>query len=167
MDDDRFRAQINMPDKEGLTAYEHAQLALPETLIACHPAIENPFVLVPFMVQLPYYDNRQPFGKITGLLEQAGAVTDVDRARSWWLEKCSNTDSDARDRVEETQNLYGSLSTIGLVHKTRMLKRDVEKHVEIYRMLIESWPAEKRPTPEELRKRVRKFYSDAGLQSPD
>jgi len=38
---------LELPDKYGLTPYQHAEIAFRQTLRACHPVIENPFGLVP------------------------------------------------------------------------------------------------------------------------
>lgn len=164
--DDRLRAEINATDADGMTPYDYAVLALPLTLQACHPESENPFLLVPYMVKLPYYLDRQPFEAILASLERAGADTDLSRARHWWLSKCSNADPAARQGVETSQDLHGSLLDLTekvLVQKER---QDVDKKVELYKELVELMPDRTKPSPEEIKDQIRQFYLEAGMSPP-
>ena len=65
IDHEKFRGLINHKDEDGLTAYALAHLAQSETLVACHPELENPIVLVPYLVKYPYYEFRRPYPRVT------------------------------------------------------------------------------------------------------
>lgn len=158
---------INAKDKDGLTAYEHALLALPETLMACHPKIENPFVLVPFVVNLPYYVNRKPFPEIAHSLVQSGADKNTENARNWWLGNCSNQDANDRSEVENSKELYTSLTEISLTKNREKKRRDIDETVEFLKELMELMPSKTRPTPEELQEEINKMYRKEGLSPPD
>jgi len=100
---------LERPDKNGLAPYQYAVFSQRPTLRACHPVIENPFALVPFLVVLPYMANRYPYPKIMAMLEAAGADLDVSALRRFWLETCSNPDENLRKKIAETTELREAL----------------------------------------------------------
>jgi hypothetical protein len=167
LDDDLALTWIDATDRNGLTAYEHALLALPETLMACHPKIENPFVLVPLSVLRPYYVSRKPFPKIVRKLAQAGADQSTEGARDWWLSKCSNQDSTARSEVAGSKDLYASLSKISLDVISEDRRMEIEVTVRKLAQVMNLMPAETRPTPEEMKEIIDEVYRKNGLQPPD
>ncbi|MCP5071964.1 MAG: hypothetical protein GY947_01550 [Rhodobacteraceae bacterium] len=93
---DIVRSKLNNKDEAGLTAYGHSLLSRNQTLLGCHPDAENPFLLIPFYVKQPYFNNRRPYGPMANVLQQAGADTDQTDARNKWLEFCSNKDESDR-----------------------------------------------------------------------
>lgn len=164
---DRSKKWLNLTDKDGLTAYEVAVLAIPETLMACHPMVKNPFVVVPFAVQLPYYASRKPFQKIADLLVEMGADQSVENAREWWLTNCSNQDPTSRSEVKMSKDLYQSLSQISLTVATKKKRQEIEKKIKFLIELAKLMPAKTRPTPEELQEKIDKMYYDEGLSPPN
>lgn len=100
---------INAQDRYGLTPYALSQLAIADTLLFCHPEIKNPFVLVPYLVTRPYYENRDPYPKIHKLLLAHNANPVPDDAKAYWLNNCSQKDDDLRNKVTTTSDLYTTL----------------------------------------------------------
>ncbi|MDO6483629.1 hypothetical protein [Shimia thalassica] len=166
LDHERGKQWLNSEDKEGLTAYEHAQLALSETLLACHPEVENPFVLVPFIVKSPYYKHRKPYLRIHELLLNAGADSSLGSAKELWLIRCSQSDLNIRRKVEQGADLYSTLTEVSLtIAKEKQLK-ELEEKVELLRQLTQLMPASTRPTSEELEQQIKQLYRDEGFEPP-
>ena len=59
---------IDHKDEDGLTAYALAHLAQSETLVACHPELENPFVLVPYLLNIHIMNFAGPIHAFTRYL---------------------------------------------------------------------------------------------------
>ncbi|MEP4037265.1 hypothetical protein [Pseudophaeobacter sp.] len=146
-----LREIIDLRDAKGLSAYDMAQLANTQTLLACHPDQEkmNPFVLVPFLVTQPYYTSRAPFPEITRMLAQAGATEDLTAARRFWLETCSNKDAKLRARVNTTTALHEEL----IMEQARQVRlscftRAARSMEQVRELLAESWSGERMATAE-------------------
>ncbi len=103
------KAALDLPDEQGLTAYQHAQLAVRVTLRACHPKAENPFVLFPLFVKQGYYADRDPYPGIIAALTRAGADTDQSPARAFWLAQCPDALPSVRAAVSAADELYPAL----------------------------------------------------------
>ena len=160
------RNWIDKRDQRDLSAFEHAHLALPETLLACHPKIDNPFVLVPFVVKTPYYQSRTPFTNIQNMLTEAGAENALTSAKGHWLEHCSNPDQALRAQVEASDNLYGLLKEASLaIDHARRLK-EVEEQVSFLIELTKLMPKAKRASDAELRDQINQIYRNNGLEPP-
>lgn len=167
LDNDVSGPWLNLRDQDGLTPYERAMLAFPETLMACHPETENPFALIPFTVKSPYYADRQPFEEIQNQLVQKGALKNTENARRLWLAKCSNQNALARGNVETAEDLYGALTTISVTVDRERRKQALEKNVEFLIELTNLMPASKRSTPEVLQEQIREMYRKEGFEPPD
>ncbi|MCW9044515.1 MAG: ankyrin repeat domain-containing protein [Pseudopelagicola sp.] len=166
LDHERGNQWLNSEDNEGLTAYEHAQLALSETLLACHPEAENPFVLIPFIVKLPYYEERRPYLRIHELLMNAGADSSLESAKDLWLSRCSQSDLNVRRKVEEAANLYSTLTEVSLAISREKQLKELEEKVELLQELTQLMPASTRPTSDELEQQIKQMYRDEGLEPP-
>lgn len=68
IDHEKFRGLINHKDEDGLTAYALVHLAQSETLVACHPELENPFVLVPCLLNIHIMNFAGPIHAFTRYL---------------------------------------------------------------------------------------------------
>ncbi|MQQ10274.1 hypothetical protein GFB49_17540 [Epibacterium sp. SM1979] len=166
LDHERANQWLNSEDNDGLTAYEHAQLALSETMLACHPEAENPFVLVPFIVKLPYYEQRRPYLRIHELLLNAGADTSLESARGLWLSRCSQSDQDVRRKVEEAADLYSTLTEVSLAVSREKQLKEMEEKVELLRELTQLMPTTTRPTADELEQQIKQLYREEGFEPP-
>ena len=100
---------LDAEDNYGLTAHDRAVLAVRQSLYACHPVIEDPFITVPFVVVLPYYQDRSPYPKIAERLVSAGARNDISNARRHWIKNCTNPDTELRQAVKHEDDLIGVL----------------------------------------------------------
>lgn len=163
---ENFRGLINHKDEDGLTAFALAHLAQSETLIACHPELENPFVLVPYLVKYPYYEFRRPYPRVHALLINAGADTSLETAKKFWLDACSQPDSTIRKDVENTDNLYSTLKAASLFVQQRMKADEVAERAERLREINQLMPASKRRSAKEIRALIDKMYREEGLEPP-
>ncbi|MEO9898494.1 MAG: hypothetical protein ABJF05_19145 [Paracoccaceae bacterium] len=166
LEHERGKQWLNREDSEGLTAYEHAQLALSETMLACHPEADNPFVLVPFIVKLSYYEHRKPYLRIHELLLNAGADSSLESAKELWLSRCSQSDLDVRRKVEEAVDLYATLTEISLTIARENQLKELEEKVELLRELTQLMPTSTRPTTDELEQQIKQMYRDEGFEPP-
>jgi|GEM_PF-3338845 len=162
-----FRDLVNLKDETGLTARDHAVLAMPQTLVACHPAIESPVVLVPYLVKLPYYASRQPFPEIVATLDDVGATGDEQGVRDWWIANCTNRDPSVLSKVRTSENLYRTLLSISDAMWIEKKTKEVEEDARILIDLVNMMPLHKRPSPEEIQEEVRRLYREKGLDPPD
>jgi ankyrin repeat protein len=158
---------INSEDKNGLTAFEHAQLAIPQTMMACHPEVENPFVLVPYLVKLPYYHYRDPFPKVHTMLVQAGANTSTRSAKEFWLKACSQSDPEVRAMVEGSEDLYATFTEVSLAVEMEKRLREIEEKAQILRELTPLMPTSTRPSPDELKEQIQEMYRNEGFEPPE
>src|SRR5471030_299215 len=81
------KAHINDADEMGLTPWIAANLSMKQSLWSCNPAIfDNPFKFVPMFVTQPYYISNpiHPYKKTREVLEEAGASTDMTKAKEVW-----------------------------------------------------------------------------------
>ena len=116
--------EINAVDDDGLTAYDHGSLAIKQTLMACHPKLENPFVFIPFVVTQPYYKDRSPYQKILESLKKFNGAPNQDVARIFWLKNCTNDDADTLRQVKISPNL---LETLLIANHKVLFKKEEEK----------------------------------------
>jgi len=167
LQDDRLLALLDTQDQDGLTAFEHALLAMKENLLACHPRAENPFVLVPYYVTLPYYEVRQPYTKVQALLQSAGAKAGSETAKEVWAARCTQDDEDARAQVSDAVNLYATLKEISQNERDAALLAELEKQADLYRELIQTLSGASRPSAEEVKLFIDQLYRDKGFEPPD
>lgn len=155
---------INMLEGRGLTPYEYAQIATPETVLACHPEIENPFVLVPFFVKAPYYRSRSPFPKIHAALTVAGTDRSIQSAKNYWLENCAQQDEVLRAKVQQTEKLYETLQeiSIGVARQNRL--KELNQIEQDLRELNDLIPLPSRLSPKELEEQIDQMYRDEGFE---
>ncbi|MBT8458762.1 MAG: hypothetical protein KJN60_03740 [Boseongicola sp.] len=137
-----------------------------ETILACHPDMDNPFVLVPFFVKLPYYAHRKPYPRIHKLLIEAGADTSSRSAKEFWLSRCSQSDAAVRTNVEYSEDLYSTLTEVSLAVGREKQLKDLEDRVELFRELIQLMPAATRPSSFELEQQIQQMYRDEGFEPP-
>lgn len=106
------RASIDARDASGLSAWDHANLSLPRTALICNPSLmRNPFAFIPLMVTIPFYANQPDRYVLTReLLARAGATSNSDTARNFWLDKCQYQNESVRQRVTESDDLLKALT---------------------------------------------------------
>lgn len=121
------RDSIEVADNKGLTAYSHALIAYRQTLLACHPDVDNPFVIIPFYIKQPYYKSRNPYPQLLVALSKATANTDQEPAKESWLEYCTNSDESDRALVRNSVNLQADLLSMVRVHGLRAVEIEIEE----------------------------------------
>lgn len=163
---DTVRATIDATDGRNLTAYAHSQLALKRTLFACHPVIENPFVLVPIIVTQPYYDAHPPYASVSKLLLEAGADGDLTAARMIWLTNCKDAPQNTRDRVENSAGLQDTLFVIAKEVNTANRLREIDELAALMRKTIEPLIANGTTTQAELDQAIANAYTKGGFVPP-
>lgn len=93
-------AEIDKKDKRGLSAYETASHMPAQTAWVCLPKImENPFAFVPFYVQLPYYEEYDPYGRILAALKSKGSIGTPESGRETWNEYCKDANPEFREKI--------------------------------------------------------------------
>ncbi|MBE1292302.1 MAG: hypothetical protein GJ677_07410 [Rhodobacteraceae bacterium] len=166
LDSPQTQQDLNATDDDGLTAYHHALLSLNIHLQVCAPDANNPFALVPFYVSMPYYLDRNPYPKVLKALQDAGADTSQDAAKSYWLENCPNQSPRQREMVSETTDLFATLSTIQLELETAAKRQKVEEGIEILELVMRPSIEAGKATQDELDSAIETLYREAGLTPP-
>ncbi|MFB0965231.1 MAG: ankyrin repeat domain-containing protein [Patescibacteria group bacterium] len=96
--------RIDAKDERGLSAYETASHMPAQTPWVCVPKIkENPFAFVPSYVQLPYYEEYDPYSKILTALKSKGSAGTPESERMSWLKYCKDADPEFREKIR-TEN---------------------------------------------------------------
>ncbi|WP_244114946.1 hypothetical protein [Burkholderia cepacia] len=106
------RAHINDADEMGLTPWIAANFSMRQSLWTCNPAVfDNPFKFVPLFVTQAYYISNPtpPYKKVREVLEEAGASSDLAKAKDVWLTNCKNQSPEAKAKVNRTGNRRGRL----------------------------------------------------------
>jgi len=114
---DLVRNHINDADETGLTPWIAANLSMRQSLWACNPAVfDNPFKFVPLLVTQPYYlsNPTPPYLKTRKLLEEAGAQTDVAKAKEAWLTNCKNQSMETVAQVRASTDLLKTIQELGM-----------------------------------------------------
>ncbi|KIC51883.1 ankyrin repeat domain-containing protein [Tateyamaria sp. ANG-S1] len=159
-------AQIDEVDENGLTALDHARLGIKQTLRACHPQIDNPFALVPYLVTQPYYASRAPYPEIIALLTAAGADPTMERARSQWLETCTNGFAEMQSEVATSINLFETLLDL----ETRVVRierrREVDESAAMLREIFQPRVDAGKMSAQELAESIDQLYRNTGLEPP-
>lgn len=166
---DAVKAEIDATDQNDMNAYDAALLSSRASLLACHPTLENPFAFVPFMVTLPYYHDRDPYPRIAKALIAAGAKASDEKAKSRWLESCSNTDPAARKAVADSDDLIQTLDELNrqaLARKTQGDRDQIDEQVKILREIFGPRVKSGEMKAEELENLVAGLYRQAGFEPP-
>lgn len=133
LQEESVRSSIDHKDINGLTARDHAILALRLSLFACNPkAMENPFALIPLLVTLPYYNYYKPFAKISNELSKFENNIDDENARTYWLNKCKLASPSTNEIVLESTNLQSDLINLGKKVFLDKQLQEYEKKMEIF-----------------------------------
>jgi len=112
--DPLVRNNINKKDKRGMTALDHARFAKRQAIWACNPSIfENPFAFVPYYVTKEYYDTESPYQKISEKLKAAGANSNEEASKTFWLDACSGATEDSKTRVAQSQDMLSEVLKLG------------------------------------------------------
>lgn len=159
----QVKSDISATDDLGLSAYGYALLSKSTALRGCHPDARNPFLLVPFLVQLPYFADRDPYPAILASLRLAGAGHDETAAKQVWLETCSNKNPDARRMVRESPNLYLTLQEIAEMTAKEHSLIESRKQENTLRQLLSGSVKSGRMTEEELEAAIADVYRKRGL----
>lgn len=123
---DLVRAHINDADEMGLTPWIAANLSMKQSLWTCNPAVfDNPFKFVPMFVTQPYYTSNPipPYRKTREVLEEAGASSDMAKAREVWLTNCKNQSDEARTMVQASADLQKTVQELGAADLTVQLTK--------------------------------------------
>lgn len=138
LEEDSVKNSIGHKDINGLTARDHAILALRLSLFACNPkAMENPFALIPLLVTLPYYNYYKPFAKISTELSKFENNPNDENARTYWLNKCELASPSTNKVVQESKNLQSDLISLGKKVFLDKQLQEYEKKMEIIVELLE------------------------------
>lgn len=157
---------IDTENSQGLSAYGFSILAQRETLFACHPEVSNPFALVPFLVTQPYYQHRDPYPQIRGMLSEAGADRTQARAKTFWLENCSTTVTEDRLAVRLSGDLLVTLQHIqNKVEKRRQQQEAAEQAATLLEIFWPQIQSGKMPK-DELKLLADQLYYSKGLEPP-
>ena len=108
------REAIDAVDAKGLSAWDHANLALRQSAWVCNPGVfQEPFAWVPLAVTLPYYLQaaENPYRKSRRLLEAAGAVPHPERAKQLWQDICKQQRETTRANVAASADMLETLLT--------------------------------------------------------
>jgi len=105
---------IDERDDAGLSAWDHAILAQRQSIWACRSMFSlDPFAWIPLVVSSAWYQARDPYSRIRQLLERAGAPADVERPRTFWLERCDEQSAATRTAVASSTDLQATLLDAG------------------------------------------------------
>lgn len=162
----QVRAAIDVKGNDGLDAYDHTLLASKATLQACHPAIKNPFVLVPFLVTHSYYADRAPYPEIAAMLAAAGANTEQAAAKTSWLKVCTNKNPDERKRVADTEDMIFTLHALQAAAWKRQRQAEIEKSVAVFQEIFGPWVEKGKMSQDEFDRSIADIYRKAGLAPP-
>ncbi|WP_233809064.1 hypothetical protein [Paraburkholderia sp. HP33-1] len=127
------RAHINDADEMGLTPWIAANFSMRQSLWACNPAVfDNPFKFVPLFVTQAYYVSNPtpPYKKTREVLEEAGAASDLAKAKEVWLTNCKNQSEEAKIKVQASNDLQKTVQELGANDLTSLLVKLRKKATE-------------------------------------
>lgn len=130
---DLVRAHINDVDEMGLTPWIAANFSMKQSLWSCNPAIfDNPFKFVPMFVTQPYYISNPipPYKKTREVLKEAGALSDMAKAKDVWLTICKNQSDEAKSKVQASTDLQKTVQELGAADLTTQLIKLQKKGAE-------------------------------------
>ena len=118
------RTHINDADEMGMTPWIAANLSMRQSLWACNPAIVgNPYKFVPMLITRPYYTSNPtpPYKKTRELLEEAGASSDMAKAKEVWLASCKNETEETETQVRASTDVQRTVQELGAENLTSLL----------------------------------------------
>lgn len=127
------RAHINDADEMGVTPWIAANLSMRQSLWACNPAVvDNPFKFVPMLVTQPYYiaNPTPPYKKTRELLEEAGASSDIAKAKEVWLANCKNQTEETKAKVQASTDVQQTVQELGAADLTSLMIKLRKKAAE-------------------------------------
>ncbi len=116
---------INEIDATGISAWTYANFALKQTGVVCNPSIsQNPFMLIPLLVQVPYYwaETEMPYPKTRRILEIAGATIDMATAKQLWIKTCKVADQATKEKVMASKDLQKILTEEARIQLKNFIK---------------------------------------------
>ncbi|WP_233867665.1 hypothetical protein [Paraburkholderia adhaesiva] len=128
------RAHINDADEMGVTPWIASNLSMRQSLWACNPAIVgNPFKFVPILITQPYYVSNPtpPYKKTREVLEEAGASSDMAKAKEVWLTNCKNQSEDAKTKVQASTDLQKTVQELGADELTTLMTELRKKAADV------------------------------------
>jgi hypothetical protein len=100
------KISLNEPDDVGVTPWTYAVFAVNQSAFACNPKLFNsPFSWSSLYASHPYYTQRSPYEEVRKILEQAGAETDMAKAKTQWQAICVNQTADVKRAVAEAADI--------------------------------------------------------------
>lgn len=157
------RDDIESVGQDGLSAYDLALLANRQTLQACHPNANNPFILVPFWVTQPYYENRAPYHQITQVLRQAGANAEQQTAKKSWLSRCRHAHPEDRATIEASTHLLTSLLSVQARAEERAKRAELDEKADVLRELFAPRVKAGKMSEQDVENAVAQLYRRAGI----
>ncbi|MDR6420328.1 hypothetical protein J2801_002609 [Paraburkholderia phenoliruptrix] len=118
------RTHINDADEMGMTPWIAANLSMRQSLWACNPAVVgNPYKFVPMLITRPYYTSNPtpPYKKTRELLEEAGASSDMAKAKEVWLASCKNETEETETQVRASTDVQRTVQELGAENLTSLL----------------------------------------------
>ncbi len=113
---DLVKEHINDADETGITPWIAAVMSMRQSAWSCNPKIfEDPFRFVPMLVTQPYYlsGRPSPYKKVRDLLEQAGASSSMEQAKTVWLTNCKFQSDEGRDKVQRSADMQKTVQLLG------------------------------------------------------
>jgi hypothetical protein len=130
------RAHINDADGMGVTPWIAANLSMRQSLGACNPAVvDNPFKFVPMLVTQPYYISNPtpPYKKTRELLDEAGASSDMAKAKEVWLANCKNQTEETKTKVQASTDVQQTVQELGAADLTSLMLKLRKKAADAQR----------------------------------
>lgn len=131
---DRVRAHINDADEMGLTPWIAANISMRQSLWVCNPAVfDDPYKFVPMLVTQPYYTSNPtpPYRKARQVLEEAGAFSDIAKAKEVWLTNCKSESDEAKSKVQASTDLQKTVQDLGAADLATQLGKLQKKAAEL------------------------------------
>jgi len=126
-----IRSTLDRRDGSGMSAADHALIALRQSVFACSPeALNNPFAMIPIIVVLPYYEQFNPYQKVVEILADAGAYAEPDRAKAHWLKTCKSADPATVEVISESNQLQTDLIRLGKVAVLDFQRHQKEQEIQ-------------------------------------
>jgi len=141
---DLVRAHINDADEMGMTPWIAANFSMRQSLWTCNPTVfDDPFRFVQMFVTQPYYitNPTPPYKRAREVLEEAGASSDMAKAKIVWLTACKSESDEAKTKVQASTDLQKTVQELGaadLVSQLTKLQQKAARGAKVPDAAVES-----------------------------
>lgn len=123
LESEAVREAIDATDATELSAWDHATLAIHQSIWACQQfSSAQVFKWIPRMVTAFWYASDEPYQRTQQLIEDAGATTDMEQPRAFWLKSCRTQTRDTREAVTHAIDLQETVIEQGELAFQRVLE---------------------------------------------